>query len=66
MHADVSELAVSMPEAARRLGVSARTVANLIARGELQSCKVGRRRVIPVAALEGLIKSGNNPQRSGT
>jgi excisionase family DNA binding protein len=54
MEVDMEEqvLAVNMREAARRLGVSARTVATLVARNELRSRKVGRRRVIPVAALE--------------
>lgn len=44
-------LAVSVPEAARRLGISARTVATLVAQKELPSRKIGRRRVIPVSAL---------------
>jgi excisionase family DNA binding protein len=47
-----SVLAVSVAEAARRLGLSQRTVATLIAKGEVESRKVGRRRIIPVAALE--------------
>lgn len=47
-----SVLAVAIPEAARRIGVSSRTVATLVARGELQSRKVGRRRIILVSALE--------------
>ena len=49
-------LAVSVLEAARRLGISARTVATLVARKELQSRKIGRRRVIPVAALEHFLR----------
>jgi excisionase family DNA binding protein len=44
-------LAVAIPEAARRLGVCPRTIVNLIESGELVSRKIGRRRVIPVAAL---------------
>jgi excisionase family DNA binding protein len=48
-------LAVGVYEAARRLGLSARTVATLVARCELPSRKVGRRRLIPVAALEAFI-----------
>jgi len=53
---DETVLAVGVPEAARRLGLSARTVATLVARRELTSRKVGRRRIIPVAALEGFIR----------
>jgi excisionase family DNA binding protein len=49
-------LAVSVAEAARRLGVSHRTVGYLMARGELYSRKIGRRRVIPVSALERLLR----------
>jgi len=52
MHTAESVVAVGIVEAARRLGLSARTVAKLVARRELPSRKVGRRRIIPVAALE--------------
>lgn len=50
------QLAVSIPEAARRLGLSIRTIATLVSRRELASRKVGRRRIIPVAALEAFVK----------
>jgi len=50
-------LAVNIPEAARRLGLSARTVAALVSRGQLTSRKVGRRRIIPVLALEVFLRS---------
>lgn len=49
-------LAVSLREAARRLGVSERTVATLVARKELPSRRIGRRRVIPVASLQAFLK----------
>jgi excisionase family DNA binding protein len=49
-------LAVGVAEAARRLGLSARTVATLIARHELPSRRVGRRRIIPIAALEAFLR----------
>jgi len=45
-------VAVSVTEAARRLSVSPRTIATLVARKELPSRRIGRRRVIPVSALE--------------
>ena len=38
-------------EAARALGISIRTLENLIALGELKSIRVGRRRLIPTAEL---------------
>jgi excisionase family DNA binding protein len=52
-------LAVDIREAARRLSLSPRTVATLVARGELPSQKVGRRRIISVAALEAFITGHN-------
>ena len=53
---DAKILAVNIPEAARRLGLSIRTVATLVSRRELASRKVGRRRIIPVAALEAFVR----------
>ena len=49
-------LAVNIPEAARRLGLSQRTVATLVLSRELPSRKVGRRRIIPVVALEAFVR----------
>ena len=49
-------LAVGIAEAARRLSVCERTITNLIATKELPSRKIGRRRVIPVAALESFLR----------
>ena len=49
-------LAVGMSEAARRLGLSPRTVATLVSRRQLPSRKVGRRRIIPVSALEVFVR----------
>lgn len=56
MHRDETVLAVGLVEAARRLGLSTRTVATLVLRRELPSQKVGRRRIIPVAALEAFVQ----------
>ena len=55
MNRDETILAVGMSEAARRLGLSARTVATLVSHHELPSRKVGRRRIIPVIALEAFV-----------
>lgn len=55
MQRDETVLAVGIAEAGRRLGVSARTIATLIARRQLQSRKVGRRRIIAISALEALL-----------
>jgi excisionase family DNA binding protein len=55
-------LAVSVAEAARRLGVSHRTIGYLIARGELYSQKIGRRRIIPLSALVELLREERSTQ----
>jgi len=48
-------LAVNLPEAARRLSVSPRTIATLVAQRKLPSRKIGRRRVIPIRALQAFL-----------
>jgi excisionase family DNA binding protein len=65
MHPDETVLAVGMVEAARRLGLSIRTVATLVLRQELPSQKVGRRRIIPVAALEAFVQRDHRTGRKG-
>lgn len=45
---------VSIIEAARMIGVSRSTVFAMIAAGTIPACKVGRRTLIPVAALNEL------------
>ena len=66
MHQDETVLAVGMAEAARRLGLSQRTVANLVSQRQLASRKVGRRRIIPVAALEVFLRSEQRTGRTRT
>jgi excisionase family DNA binding protein len=65
MQRDETVIAVGMAEAARRLGLSPRTVATLVSRHQLASPKVGRRRIIPVVALEAFLRgdSGNGRVR---
>jgi excisionase family DNA binding protein len=64
MHPDETVLAVGLAEAARRLGLSPRTVATLVLRRELPSRKVGRRRIIPVLALEAFVRNERSEGRS--
>ena len=45
-------LTLTVPEAAQALGVSQRHVINCINRGELPARRLGRRILIPLAALE--------------
>jgi len=54
----VEPIAVDIREAARRLSLSPRTVATLIARKELPSLNIGRRRIIPVTALDEFVRRG--------
>jgi excisionase family DNA binding protein len=58
-------LAVGVAEAGRRLGLSPRTIATLVSRRELPSRKVGRRRIIPVAALELFLRRDHPTQAEG-
>lgn len=48
-------LAVSVPEAARLLGISRGLAYELVARGELPSVRLGRRLVVPSHALVALV-----------
>lgn len=47
--------AVSVDDAAYMLGVSRRTVYELIAEDRLRTIKIGKRRVVPVAAIDVLL-----------
>lgn len=58
-------LAVGITEAARRLGLSARTVATLVKRGELESRKIGRRRLIPTSVLAEFIRRDHRSAHIG-
>lgn len=47
----MSDLVLTVDEAAARLRVSRWTLYNLIRSGELRTVKIGRRRLVPAAAL---------------
>jgi excisionase family DNA binding protein len=51
---DDTAVFVSIPEAAKRLGVGRSFVYQMVAREELPTRRFGRRRVVPVAALHRL------------
>jgi excisionase family DNA binding protein len=57
-----SVLAVSVEEAARLLGVSPRTIQNLIFNRQLLSRKIGKRTVIPMTALQNFLRK-DHPTR---
>jgi excisionase family DNA binding protein len=52
---DDGRLVVTVPEAARMLGVSRTLGYELVARGELGSVRLGRRVVVPLTAIEELL-----------
>lgn len=47
-----SAVLIGMPEAAQRMGLGLSTLKALVHRNEIRSITVGKRRLIPVAALE--------------
>ena len=51
------KLAVGIREAAQMLSVSPRTIQNYVAAKLLPACKIGRRTVIPVRALEAFLRT---------
>ena len=53
-------LAVSIPEAAWLMNIGVPLVWRLVAKGELPSFKVGRRRLIARAAIEELVARGGH------
>ena len=55
MAEDEEPRAYSMAATARLASVSVRTIQNLLARGDLRSITVGRRRLIPRSALAELL-----------
>ena len=57
-----SPIAITKQEAAKMLGVSLRTIDRLIALKELQVRGLGRRVLIPRAALESLMHRDHPPQ----
>ena len=55
MNAESKRLTFTVEEAADALGISLSCAYDCIRRGDLPSIHLGRRIVIPVAALEGLL-----------
>lgn len=51
-------LALSIPDAAAALGVGRSTVYKTIAAGNLKVVRIGRRTLVPVAALRALVDTG--------
>lgn len=49
---------VSVPEAARMLGIGRNAAYDSVKRGELPALKFGKRLVVPMAALERMLNAG--------
>lgn len=54
-------LTVTVREAAKRIGVSHVSLYNAIERGEFPALRIGRRIVVPIAALEKYLASAGSP-----
>lgn len=50
-----TRVALSVAEAAHRIGIGLSTVKALVARGEINSFRVGRRVLIPCGAIESFV-----------
>ena len=55
MHGTVPKLLLTMDEAAAALGVGKTLLTELLMRQDISSFKLGRRRLIPLAALEDFV-----------
>ena len=63
IQAEVERLAYSPAELAQRVGCTRQHIQNLIARGELPSVKLGRRRLIPRHVVDALLSdAGHSPE----
>jgi excisionase family DNA binding protein len=52
---------LTVPQAAKLLGIGRGTAYEAVNRGDIPSIRVGRRLVVPKAALERLLSSGRVP-----
>lgn len=58
---ELKPMAVSLPEAARLLGISKSLAYKLAASGEIPTISMGeRRKIVPMAALEKLVEKWNS------
>jgi hypothetical protein len=51
MPSNENKLATSLPDGAHRLGVGLSTMKLLLARGDVQSVRIGRRRLVLISSL---------------
>jgi len=60
---DPGQLLISPSQAAKRLGIGRSTVYSLLADGRLESVHIGRRRLVPVGAIEHYVGRLRRDQR---
>ncbi|MGH9890828.1 MAG: helix-turn-helix domain-containing protein [bacterium] len=53
----MTKLCISVPEAARLLGLGRNSVYEAVGRGEVPAVRIGRRLVVPIRALEAWLES---------
>ena len=58
-----SALFMTIPRAAKKLGVGVRRLAKAIAAGQVAAVKIGEQRMVSVAAIEKLARRGENDDR---
>src|SRR5262245_8555904 len=54
-------LTTTVPEAARRLGIGRQTAYDAVRQGEIPSIRIARRILVPIAALEALLRGQAGP-----
>ena len=59
---DAPRVTYSVPDVAAMLGVSERTVRNLVAGNEIESLKIGKRRLVSRRALDRFIEAKEQEQ----
>ncbi len=64
MEDNVTRLAITVSEAACRLGIGRNSAYEAVRRGEIPTIRIGKRILVPVSALERLL-DGSSDQRIG-
>lgn len=58
-------LAISVPEVARMLGISRNSAYNAVAQKSIPSVRIGKRIIVPLAALERLLSEERKQMEKG-
>ena len=60
------KLTLTVPETAKRLGIGKNLAYDAIQRGEIPSIRVGHRLLVPVAALEAMMRQAGSDEIRGS